>query len=130
MKKLYIVAGVVVIVLTASLVVTFKERTLAPARTEPYEVTLTGMVRCLAKKNPAPLDTAECRHAIETDDGDHYVLDYNLAPEGFTRPSISSRITAKGIVTPLARLNSDEWQKYDMEGIFSATEMLKVQVLQ
>jgi hypothetical protein len=41
--------------------------------------------------------------------------------------SVGERFTANGTVTPIERLSTDHWQKYNIEGIFSVTDSVVVE---
>ena len=90
--------------------------------TEPYRASLTGEQVCLPPKSTDGLATLECARGIKTDEGEYYALDFDVSSQ--TPPDIQNgeRFSADGVVTPIERLNTDQWQKYDIEGIFSITD--------
>lgn len=91
---------------------------------EPYRATLSGEVVCLPHKDPN-LGTKECATGLRTEVGEHYALDFALMSQ--TPPeNVSGYLTASGVVTPIERLSANHWQKYDVVGIFSVTDGLKV----
>lgn len=123
MKKTYILGGIIVIL--AIVYVFHNKRVSAPVYTEPYRTTLSGTVDCLQPKNPNLPHTDECRIALRTDNGDYYALDFSPMSQPNPRPVLKARLSATGLVTPVEYLNSDQWQKYDMKGIFSVTDSVK-----
>jgi len=94
--------------------------------TDPYRATLTGVQVCLPHKDTSGPQTMECAFGMKTDDGKHYALDLVLMSQ--TPPEIQNgqRFSASGLVTPIENLSSDHWQKYDIVGIFSVTDSVKV----
>lgn len=95
--------------------------------TEPYRATLTGVQTCLPHKDTSSPQTLECAIGMQTDSGEYYALDFNLMSQ--TPPEIQSgqRFTASGTITPIERLSSDHWQKYNVEGIFSVTDSVQIE---
>ncbi|MFA6094842.1 MAG: hypothetical protein WC757_03080 [Candidatus Paceibacterota bacterium] len=89
---------------------------------EPYRGTLSGTTVCLPHKETAGPQTLECSFGLKTDAGEHYVLDYNLMSQ--TPPvdfQTGVRFSASGVITPIERLSTNQWKKYDVQGIFSVT---------
>lgn len=95
------------------------------AAVERYRATLTGVQVCLPHKNTDGPTTLECAIGMKTDAGEHYALDFSLMSQ--IPPSIQDgdRFEASGMVTPIEMLSTDQWQKYDVEGIFSVTDGVK-----
>lgn len=89
---------------------------------QPYQATLSGTQVCLPHKGNGP-STKECAMGIKTDAGEFYAMDFS--PMSQTPPADlgDSRFTAQGVITPLEFLSSDQWQKYDIVGIFSVTSI-------
>lgn len=93
----------------------------------PYQGTLSGTQTCLPHKDKTGPQTLECALGIETDAGEYYALDLrgvteaeSLAIQG------GKRFTASGTITPIENLSTDQWQKYDVAGIFSITSPVQV----
>lgn len=99
-----------------------REREIENTVTEPYRAELTGVQTCLPKKDTNGPVTLECALGIKTDDGEYYALDFDLSSQ--TPPDITNgkRFSARGVVTPIERLSSDQWHTYDIKGIFSVTD--------
>jgi hypothetical protein len=98
------------------------EKQIETTITEPYRARLTGEQVCLTKKVDGISPTLECTLGMKTDEGEYFALTFDVSST--ERPDISNgeRFSASGIVTPIERLNTDEWQKYDLKGIFSVTD--------
>lgn len=105
----------------------YKEKQGSGIPMEPYRATLSGTQTCLPHKDTNGPQTLECAIGIETDAGEFYALDFNLMSQ--IPPEIQSgeRFTASGVITPIERLSTDQWQKYDVEGIFSVTDSVIVE---
>ena len=86
---------------------------------EPYRATLTGRYLCLPHVNPNGPQTLECALGMQTDSGTYFALDFNSASQNPPTLATGDRFTATGIVTPAERLNTDQWRKYPIVGIFS-----------
>lgn len=83
---------------------------------------LQGEIVCLPHKDTSGPQTMECAYGIKTENGDHYVLDTGMmttVPTGYDTGDV---ISANGIITPIERLSTDQWMKYDVKGIFSVTD--------
>jgi hypothetical protein len=89
------------------------------ANAEPYRATLTGRYLCLPHTNTSGPQTMECALGMQTDDGAYYGLDFTNASQNPPTLATGDRFVATGIVTPAVRLNTDNWRKYPIIGIFS-----------
>lgn len=91
----------------------------------PQRVTLEGEYVCLPHKETSGPQTLECAFGLKTDEGSFYALDLNLLsaiPPAFRA---GERLRANGILTPIERLSTDQWRKYNVQGIFSITDSLE-----
>lgn len=104
----------------------YEEKQGDPKDTTPYEATLTGEQVCLPHKDTRGPQTLECAFGMKLDTGEYYALDFNRSPQGITTLKTGDRFKATGIVTPIEMLSSDQWKKYDIQGIFSITSALEV----
>lgn len=77
------------------------------------EVKLTGESVCLPHKNPGEMQTMECAYGLQADDK-YYALDLGSFMMDF---ETGKTMTIEGTFVPLEALSSDQWQKYDVEGI-------------
>ena len=93
---------------------------------EPYRATLTGVQTCLPHKDTSGPQTLECAIGMQTDVGEYYALDFNLMSQ--TPPDIQNgeRFTASGVITPIERLSTNQWQNYNVQGIFSVTDSIQI----
>jgi hypothetical protein len=92
---------------------------------EPMEkVILTGTQVCLPHKDTTGPQTLECAIGMKTEAGDYYVLDLNLVSQAPADIPNGKAFTASGFITPIEYLNTDQWQKYNVKGIFSVTDLI------
>ncbi len=93
---------------------------------EPYRATLTGVQVCLPHKDTSGPQTLECAIGMKTDVGEYYALDFNLMSQAPVEIKNNERFTASGVITPIERLSTDHWKKYNVQGIFSVTDSVTV----
>lgn len=91
----------------------------------PDRITLEGEYVCLPHRDTSGVQTDECAAGLRTDTA-YYALDFALMSQGDPRLTIGDRFSANGIFTPIETLSSDHWQKYDVAGIFSVTDSVKI----
>jgi hypothetical protein len=94
---------------------------------EPYQATLSGTYLCLPHVDMSGPQTMECAFGLQTDDGIYYAIDFGLMSQTPPELSTGQRITASGVVTPVERLNNDQWRKYPIKAIFSVTNSVIVE---
>ncbi len=96
---------------------------IAPITVSPIErVTLEGTYTCLPRKDTEGPQTLECALGIKDDDGSFYALDTVLLQSMIPPLQTGDRIRAQGILTPIERLSTDYWKRYEIKGIFSVTD--------
>jgi hypothetical protein len=86
-------------------------------RTE--DVTLSGTFNCLPHKDTTGPQTEECAFGFTTDDGINYALNFGQSSTMASQFQSGMHGTYSGFVTPIETLSSDQWQKYDIAGIFT-----------
>jgi hypothetical protein len=86
---------------------------------EPYQATFEGEYLCLPHKNSNDPHTLECALGIKTNEGYYYALSMGdlLDTDAPTKTSMGTKISVTGLVVPIAAISSDQWQKYDIQGI-------------
>lgn len=97
--------------------------------TEPYRATLAGEYVCLPQKDtsaPQP-QIEECAFGIRTESGEYFAINFNLMSQMHSPLAIGDELSAAGVVTPIDRLSTDYWQKYEVKAIFSVTDSLVVE---
>ncbi len=91
----------------------------------PQNVTLSGTFECLPHKDTSGPQTMECAFGFRTDDGVHYAVNFGASADAAAQFQSGAHVTADGNVVIKEALSSDHWQKYNMEGIFTITEIHK-----
>ena len=89
----------------------------------PRNVTLTGTYVCLPHLPSSGVQTEECAFGLRTDDGVHYAANFGASADAMQQFQSGARITAEGFVVIKEALSSHQWAKYDMEGIFTITQV-------
>ncbi|MEZ4103634.1 MAG: hypothetical protein R3B55_03770 [Candidatus Paceibacterota bacterium] len=105
----------------------YEEKQSDDIASEPYRATLTGVQTCLPHKDTSGPQTLECAIGMKIDSGEYYALDFMAMSQIPPEIQDGDRFTASGVITPIENLSSDQWQKYDMEGIFSVTNSVIVE---
>lgn len=85
---------------------------------EPYQATLTGEYVCLPHKDQSGPTTLECTYGLKTPNDEYFALDFGggVAQSDFV---VGERVELSGTITPIERLSTDYYQKYDVQGIFT-----------
>lgn len=87
-------------------------------------ITLTGEYICLPHVDTSGPQTLECALGLHADNGYYYALNFNLSSQSLPNLKTGDKISAGGVFTPVETLNTDQWQKYPIIGIFSVTDSL------
>ena len=87
-------------------------------------VTLTGTYECLPHISTDGPQTTECAFGLKTDDGKHYAVNFGQSAQAMNQFQGGQRITAEGFIALKETLNTDQWDKYVMQGIFTVTKVL------
>lgn len=128
MKKTFTIIGGLAVVLVAGFYALnsyiYAEKQGDPSDIDRYRGTLSGEVVCLPHRDTDGPQTLECAMGLRTDVGEHYAVDLNLMSQEHPPLDTGKRLTANGVITPIEMLSTDQWQKYDVKGIFSVTDSL------
>lgn len=90
----------------------------------PQRITVTGIWECVPLKTGLP--DSECVLGVARDQSDtHFVIDTMLMSAILT-VEIGDHVRVEGVMTPANQLSSDQWQKYPIDGIISATMVQKI----
>lgn len=89
----------------------------------PQNITLTGTFTCLPHLDTST-ESKECTYGFETNDGVMYAVNFGQSAEAMDLFNKRSHITAEGFTVIKEALSTDQWMKYDMEGIFTITRIL------
>lgn len=105
----------------------YEEKQIDNSTYTPYRGTLTGVQTCLPHKDTSGPQTMECAIGMQTDAGEYYALDFAVMSQIPPEIQNGQRFSANGLITPIENLSSDHWQKYNVKGIFSVTDSVKVE---
>jgi hypothetical protein len=123
-KTLSILIAVLVLAGTAFLIYTSPKKVEKDPATLAGLVTLTGTYECLPHTNTDGPQTTECAFGFKTDDGDHYAVNFGQSANAAEQFKSNAHITAEGFIALKETLNTDQWNKYNMKGIFTITKVL------
>ncbi len=122
MKRIYIVAGIVVVLLLVLFWHKEPRVNIAPTDGAPLNVTLSGTYVCLPLIDTQATPTDECVYGLRTDDGLYYMVNFGQSAAAKEQFDKRAHITAEGFVVPKEALSTDQWVKYNMKGIFTITK--------
>ncbi len=89
--------------------------------TVPQRVTLAGFWECVPIKRGYP-QTEECVRGIALDQSDgHVIVNTMLMSQMPAEYDPGTKVRVQGVLVPASQLSTDQWQKYDIDGILSAT---------
>ncbi len=125
MKKVYIIAGAVAVLLIALFDYENAPQNIAPHDEAPVNVTLSGAYVCLPFIDTKAPASEECIFGLETDDGVYYMVNFGQSASAKEQFDRRAHITAEGFVVPKEALSTDQWVPYNMKGIFTITKMLE-----
>jgi hypothetical protein len=87
----------------------------------PQSITLSGTYVCLPHIDANGPQTEECAFGLKTDTGDYYAVNFGQSADAMRQFQHGAHITADGFVVIKEALNTDQWAKYNMKGIFTIT---------
>ena len=88
----------------------------------PQQMTLTGTYGCLPHLDTSGPQTMECAFGIQSDNGDWYAVNFGASADSMNQFQSGAHVTLDGFFVPKEALSTDQWQKYNMKGIFTVTE--------
>lgn len=94
----------------------------------PVQATLTGSSTCLPHKDTTGPQTLECAMGLKTADNKYYALDLTAVSQtgsGLLMLQNGSTVTVSGRLTPIEMISSNQWQKYNVQGIMSVQKLEK-----
>ncbi len=90
----------------------------------PYNVTLSGTYVCLPHLDTEGPQTMECAFGLKTDDGVYYAVNFGASQNSMSQFQSGTHITAEGFVVIKEALSTNQWEKYNMKGIFTITKLI------
>lgn len=91
----------------------------------PQSMVLVGTYLCLPHIDTSGPQTEECAFGIQADTGEFYAVNFGASANAMQQFQANARIRAEGFFVPKEALSTDQWQKYDMKGIFTVTKLLE-----
>jgi hypothetical protein len=94
----------------------------------PHRQTVLGTWECLPHKDTSGPQTTECALGIfSKEDNKHYALNLSLMSRAPVDYRTGTTLRVSGILVPIEQLSTEQWQKYDIAGIISATTIDEVE---
>ena len=94
----------------------------------PERVSIIGYWECLPHRDQSGPQTMECAFGIAPEGADDHHLGVHtmlMSSHPVDFPT-GTKVRVEGVLTPMEMLSSDQWQKYDIDGIVSAILIEKV----
>lgn len=94
----------------------------------PQEVSLQGEFVCLPNRDTTGPQTMECALGIKSDNDLYFAIDAQGEAARNTLMSLQTglRIQIDGLLVPIEQISSNVWQKYDVAGIISTSNIQRV----
>jgi hypothetical protein len=93
----------------------------------PHRVSIVGYWECVPIKEGYP-QTEECLRGIAIDQSNgHLIIELGLMARAPVEYDPGTKVRIEGVMVPAEQLSTDRWQKYDIEGIISATSITEVE---
>jgi hypothetical protein len=124
-KTIIAIAILIIIICGAGYLANKKDTAPVDLDTTPKNVTLSGKYVCLPHLDTKGPQTEECAFGLEVDEGIYYAVNFGASADAMMQFKSGEYITAEGSVVIKEALSSDQWQKYNMKGIFTITKVLK-----
>lgn len=102
----------------------FNKTKYAELDSTPRNMTLSGTYVCLPHLDTTGPQTMECAFGLRTDSGEYYAVNFGQSADAIAQFQSEAHITAEGFVVIKEALSTDQWQKYNMKGIFTITKMI------
>lgn len=94
----------------------------------PQEISLRGEFVCLPYKDTTSPQTTDCTLGVRTDNNVYYAID--ATGEGARNMLLGLqtglKIQIDGVLVPIEQISSSEWQKYDIGGIVSTENIIRI----
>ncbi len=91
----------------------------------PLSMTITGTYLCLPHLDTSGPQTEECAFGIQDTVGTFYAVNFGASADAMQQFQANARVRVEGFFVPKEALSTDQWNKYDMQGIFTVTRLLE-----
>jgi hypothetical protein len=91
----------------------------------PKIATLSGTYVCLPHLDTSGPQTEECAFGLKTDEGVYYAVNFGASASAMEQFQSGAHVTAEGFIVIKEALSSNQWEKYNMKGIFTVTKILQ-----
>lgn len=91
----------------------------------PQNVTLSGTYGCLPHLDTTGPQTEECAFGFQSDDGVYYAVNFGASADAMSQFQSGAHVTAEGFVVIKEALSTNQWDKYNMKGMFTITKVLE-----
>lgn len=93
----------------------------------PQRVSVVGYRECLPHKDTSGAQTKECMLGLAIDQSDgHLALDLSLMSSYSGALLVGTKLRVEGVLIPVNQLSTNQWDKYDIDGVLSATSIVEV----
>ncbi len=123
---MYLVGGVIALSLVAYLAYGALSlgNIVTTVDSRPYEATLSGTYVCLPHADTSGPQTEECAFGLQTGPDTYYAVNFGESPSAMEQFQSGAFITAVGFIVVKEALSTNQWAKYNMEGIFTITRII------
>jgi hypothetical protein len=66
----------------------------------------------------------ECAFGFQADNGDYYAVNFGASADAMNQFQSNEHVTAEGFVAVKEALSTNQWDKYNMKGIFTITRII------
>ncbi len=125
-KLFLIIIGTLALIGVGSIAVShfLSKEAIAPVDSVPTNITLSGTYVCLPYLNKTKTAPEECVFGLLTDDGVYYMVNFGQSAGAMEEFQKGAHIVADGFFMYKESLSTDQWQNYNMKGIFTITKKI------
>jgi hypothetical protein len=96
----------------------------------PKQMTISGTYGCLPHKNTDGPQTMECAFGIQTDEGAWYAANFGQSANAAEQFRGNAHVVVEGFAVPIRALSTNQWDKYNIAGIFTVTKTISADTQQ
>ena len=95
-----------------------------PLDPTPQNMTISGTYVCLPHLDTTGPQTQECAFGLQADSGEYYAVNFGQSADAMEQFRSGAHITAEGFIIIKEALSTDQWNKYNMKGMFTVTRII------